>query len=294
MRDSMDRTQNYSSLSEKLARLSDKGLMDLIEDATPLHTGIDGKSFDFTFDDIRIFLKKIPLSAIEMKPENTKSTANLFNLPMFCQYGLGAPGFTSWRELYANQLATKWVLGNECEHFSILYHWRILPASPAKPMNEIQKETLEKQIQFWGDSSAVRNRFAAISNPESEICLFLEFVPQTLLSWLKGQHKLGVDIFSDAVAFADSNLNLTIAFMKDHGLIHFDTHFENIMTDGQRLYFNDFGLVLGFDFDLNEEEMEFARRHQNYDQCGAAVGFAHAVTVCEFGENNWKENLRAY
>ncbi len=290
----MNRIQTHSFISAKLESFSDEYLSTLLEKTTPLHIGIDGKSFELTMDDHRIFVKKIPLAELEMKSENAMPTANLFNLPLFCQYGVGAPGFGSWRELIANQVATKWVLAKECENFSILYHWRLLPAQPAIPLNREQLENLENQIQFWENSSAVRDRFTALHSPKAEIVLFLEFIPQTLATWIKDQYVLGVEHFKRALIFTEKNLNLTIAFMKDHGLIHFDTHFENIMTDGQRLYFNDFGLVMSLDFDLTEEEFKFLEQHKNYDQCRAAVGFMHAVITCIYEKDNWKENLKSH
>jgi len=35
-----------------------------------------------------------------------------------------------------------------------------------------------------------------------------------------------------AIAFVDAHLAPTIDFMNARGLTHFDTHFENIVTDG--------------------------------------------------------------
>ncbi|MFI7135214.1 hypothetical protein ACIBQ1_56840 [Nonomuraea sp. NPDC050153] len=32
--------------------------------------------------------------------------------------------------------------------------------------------------------------------------------------------------------------------MNSRGLLHFDAHFENILTGGQRLYFADYGLAV--------------------------------------------------
>ena len=50
----------------------------------------------------------------------------------------------------------------------------------------------------------------------------------------------------DLSAFArvDAKLADTTAFMREHGLVHFDAHFLNILTDGHGLYFSDFGLAL--------------------------------------------------
>jgi serine/threonine protein kinase len=288
----VDRIQTYSAISTQLTKLTDESLLTLLEKAKPLHIGIDGKSFELTLGENRIFVKKIPLSDLEMAPENAKSTANLNQLPLFCHYGIGGPGFGSWRELAANQSATQWVLSNQCENFSLLYHWRVIAVPRANPMNDEQLKNLEKQVQFWENSSSVRDRYIALHNPAAEIIMFLEFVPHTLLNWLKDQCKLGLETFDKSLAFVDESLKLTVAFMKKQGLVHFDTHFENILTDGHRLYFNDFGLALSSDFDLNEEEARFLADHQDYDLWRASIGFMHALVTSALGDKEWKENLR--
>lgn len=288
----MQRIQKYNLFSTKFESLSNEALSQLLEKAVPLHVGIDGKTFKLKIDNEYIFVKKIPLAEIEINAENSKSTANNFELPLFCQYGIGAPGFGSWRELNANQKATQWVLSNECENFSLLYHWRLLTALPAKPLTESQRENLEMQVQFWENSTAVRRRFEALQNPVAEIVMLLEFVPQTLKNWIKSQYEQGPEYFVRAIDFTEKYLYDSITFMNDRGLIHFDAHFENIMTDGQRLYFNDFGLAMSFDFDLNKDEIAFLKQHKDYDKCRAAVGFMHAVITSIYGDNNWKENLK--
>lgn len=40
-----------------------------------------------------MFVKRVPLTDLERRPENVRSTANLFELPLFCHYGIGGPGF---------------------------------------------------------------------------------------------------------------------------------------------------------------------------------------------------------
>ncbi|MFF2503082.1 hypothetical protein ACFVTY_06840 [Streptomyces sp. NPDC058067] len=49
--------------------------------------------------------------------------------------------------------------------------------------------------------------------------------------------------------------------MNSRGLLHFDAHFQNILTDGRRLYFADFGLALSSRFDLSPSEAGFFERH---------------------------------
>jgi hypothetical protein len=60
-------------------------------------------------------------------------------------------------------------------------------------------------------------------------------------------------------------LRSTITFLRTKGVIHFDAHFYNILTGGERPYVTDFGLVLDEGFDLSEEEQAFFERHRYYD-----------------------------
>jgi hypothetical protein len=62
--------------------------------------------------------------------------------------------------------------------------------------------------------------------------------------------------------------------MREHGLVHFDAHFFNILTDGHGLYFSDFGMALSDRFDLSHQETAFLREHRCYDRVYTA---AHMV-----------------
>lgn len=65
------------------------------------------------------------------------------------------------------------------------------------------------------------------------------------------------------------------AFMSSRGLVHFDAHFANILTEGRQLYFADFGLALSYDFDLSAEESRFLTRHLAYDRAYTASHLLH-------------------
>lgn len=54
--------------------------------------------------------------------------------------------------------------------------------------------------------------------------------------------------------------------MSSRGLVHFDTHFSNVLTDGRQVYFADFGLALSRDFDLSRRETAFLTDHLLYDR----------------------------
>jgi hypothetical protein len=48
-------------------------------------------------DELPVFVKKIPLTDLELRTPKVGSTANIFNLPMYLQYGVGSKGFGAWR-----------------------------------------------------------------------------------------------------------------------------------------------------------------------------------------------------
>ena len=102
----MNHLTNYASLSEALARLTDNELAALVAEAPLLHAGVGGRSVLVTIDSTPIFVKQLPLTDLERRQEHVQSTANLFEIPLSCHYGLGGPGFSAWRELAANSAST--------------------------------------------------------------------------------------------------------------------------------------------------------------------------------------------
>src|SRR5271166_3328680 len=124
-----------------------------------------------TIDGTRIFVKKIPLTDLERKAENTFSTANLFHLPLFYQYGIGSAGFGAWREVDAHVMTTDWVLAQKCPNFPILYHWRVLHNSGANLVQSKEPEDIASAAKFWDDSPAVRNRLKALHSASAHVVL---------------------------------------------------------------------------------------------------------------------------
>jgi hypothetical protein len=282
----MKRLTNYASLSNTLARLTDEELAALVAKAPPLHAGVGGRSVLLTIDSTPIFVKRIPLTDLERRQEHVLSTGNLFDIPLSCHYGLGGPGFSAWRELAATQIANGWVLSGACANFPLLYHWRVLPSD--------QREELEGDVDFWIESAAVRARLEAIHDATAHVVLFCEYIPQNLLEWLSEQVQMSDEAAQTAIAFVDAHLTPTIDFMNARGFTHFDTHFENITTDGRRFCFGDFGLALSLEFELTEDEVAFLARHRRYDHGRAGVGYAHCLSTAFFGKDQWKENLRTF
>ncbi len=286
----MDRLKRYHAVSQKLKSFSNSEIQNLISTSIPLHVGIDGKTFELTLDFQKIFVKKLPLSALEILSENWMSPNNIFQLPLFCQYGLGAPGFGSWRELLSNQKSTQWVLEGVCENFTLLYHWCLLPVEQSGEFTVEEQEEIEKDVGFWENSDELRERYKAIRRPITEVILFSEFVPINLKDWIKSQ-SAQISLFEKALDFVDQKILTTIEFMQSRNFIHFDAHFENIMTDGKTLYFSDLGLALDGRFLKQTEEIEFFNQHRNYDYARTAVGFVHALITAVYGNENWRINF---
>jgi hypothetical protein len=67
----------------------------------------------------------------------------------------------------------------------------------------------------------------------------------------------------------ESCLLTDVAFMNGQELMHFDGHFGNILTDGERLYIADLGLATSPRFDLSAAEIEFVERNRSHD-----IGYA--------------------
>ena len=128
------RITTYHTIAPKLESLNDQNLLELLEKSVSIHFGMGGTSVLLKIDGINIFVKKVPLTDVEILPENIMSTENIFELPTYYQYGIGSAGFGAWRELSAHIMSTEWVLRKDCPNFPLMYHWRILPDSTLKTL----------------------------------------------------------------------------------------------------------------------------------------------------------------
>ncbi|MEV5956551.1 protein kinase family protein [Streptomyces sp. NPDC051987] len=265
------RLAGYGAVSTRLSLLSDHRLGEVVAAARPLGSGIGGRSAELDVDGTRVFVKRIPLTDTELRAENVRSTANVFGLPLFYQYGAGSAGFGAWRELAVHIMTTNWVLGGEFAGFPLMYHWRVLPDSPPEGFTD-GLGGLEGAVAHWEGSPAVRRRLEAIGRSSRSLVVFLEHVPHTLAGWLADHGDTAVpdDGNGSPYPWVEKALMDAAAFMSSRGLVHFDAHFDNILTDGRRLYLADFGLALSSRFDLSAEESGFLADHLGYDRCYTA------------------------
>ncbi|MFJ3621335.1 protein kinase family protein [Streptomyces iakyrus] len=288
------RLSAYDTVATSLALLGDRELRALVDRATPLGTGIGGSSARLDVSGTPVFVKRVPLTDLELRPEHRHSTANLFGLPMICQYGIGGPAFGAWREVAAHTMTTNWVLSGQFQGFPLMYHWRVLPED--EPHRAEELADVEEVVAYWGGSAGVRRRVEALQRSSASVTLFLEYLPRTLHSWLTTQVQAGDEALDRASALAERELAAGTSFMNSRGLLHFDAHFENVLTDGRRLYFADFGLALSTRFDLTRREAGFYDEHSAYDRCYTAGYLVNWLITALYG-GDWEirgELIRAW
>ncbi len=251
-----------------------------------------GSSLKLEIEGVPIFIKKAPLNELEGSPQNTKSTENVFNIPLYYQYGIGSSGFSAWRELSAHIMTTKWVLSGETQNIPLLYHWRTINNENSNtPLDEQQ---LQNHVKYWKNSSAIGERFRANHNAPAFLVLFIEYIPDTLDTWLGQQLTKEDGSIDKAIEVVERSLKSTVSFINTKGLLHFDAHFHNILTDGNLLYFSDFGLATSYQFALSKEELEFFQNHQNYDRCYVITALTSWIISKMFGKDRLDEVLNAY
>jgi hypothetical protein len=262
------RRRTHDAVSARLAALDDDQLAALLaETGSWRDHAHGGQSGVIEVEGAKVFVKKIALTDLERTAGNEGSTANLFELPVFYQYGVGSAGFGAWRELSAYLRAGAWVLADACPYFPLVYHWRVLPRTVA-PSAE-QRARLDWLVNYWGGSDAVRARLEAILAASASIVLFLEHVPEMLETWLRrglSGERAPDAVFEAAILRAHQQLREAAAFMNERGMLHFDLHAWNVLTDGEQLYAADFGLALCADFELSPAERAFFETHRLYDR----------------------------
>ncbi|NUV58106.1 protein kinase family protein [Streptomyces sp. CAI-85] len=283
----------HGAVSTSLALQSDRELRDLVDAGAPLGSGIGGQTVLLEVEGTPVFVKQVRLTDLERQPEHAHSTANLFGLPTFCHYGVGAiggPGFGAWRELAVHTMTTECVLAGDYAGFPLMYHWRVLRDS-GRPLPE-ELADVDRAVAYWGGGAEVRRRIEALQRSTASLVLFLEYIPQNLHDWLGVQVGAGDEMAERGCGMVDDELRAGISFMNARGLLHFDAHFENILTDGRRLYFTDFGLAISSRFDLTQAEADFFDEHRAYDECYAVTHLVNWLSVALHGHS--PEERRAF
>jgi len=266
------RRVRHDRVSASLAARDDDELAAFLHAASVSAVGVGGGSSVLSVDGVPVFAKRIPITDRELA--HPHSTANLFDLPTYCQYGmhpLAGPGFGAWRELAANMTVTEGVLAGEAESFPLLYHWRVLPGRAPVASEHLDVDAVVAQ---FGGAPGVRIRFEELAVAASSLVLFSEYLPYPLLDWLN-------DPVGRAETFERQLFDVT-AFLRSRELLHMDGHFANMRADGDRVYLVDFGLATSPRFDLSNAERDFVAHHVGHDADYAAMLLVNwlVTTVC--------------
>lgn len=244
------RIERYYQLNSAISSLSNKQLNQLFK--TTEQTKGWGKNHQLVIQKHAVFVKRIPLTKLEYN--KAFSTKNLFKLPIYYNYGVGSAGFGAFRELLTHIKTSNWVLNKEIESFPLLYHYRIIKVENWKKSAE---KVSERYVTYWNGNKNIEKYVNARKNAKYELVLFLECFPHTLSNWFaKNTHK--------AATLLQDMKNVS-TFLWKKGIIHFDAHFSNLLSDGKQLYISDFGLALDKNFELTKKERAFYELHNNYD-----------------------------
>ncbi len=275
------RAEVHTALSALLAEASDKQLQDLLGT-------VDGRAgWGMTtlvhIEGHPVFVKMLPVTDLEL--QHRWSTRNLFDLPTYYNYGVGSAGFGVARELAAHLQTTEWVLSGAASNFPLLHHHRLLSISPK--MRRRDPEQLNRYVAMWDGNKEIREFISARQLATQTLALFIEPIPYVLMDWLpKNQDRVGWVV--------DQAVEIT-AFLRHHRVAHFDANPSNVLTDGETLFFADFGLLLAASFELGPEETSFLARHRLFDLAEfiASLSFPLPNQSVEYGET-YKQELSRF
>ncbi|MDZ8221734.1 MULTISPECIES: hypothetical protein [unclassified Nostoc] len=260
------RRKKYFKLSSQIAQLDNAQLRYLFDNSESNESSTGwGMNHTIVLGKSKVFVKRIPVTNIEF--DNLFSTRNIYNLPTYCNYGFGSTGFGVFRELVTHIKTTNWVLSGIIATFPLMYHYRIIPFSGQRA--DVDSSRLKGYVEYWGNSANAGNYVLDRANANYELLLFLEYIPHVLETWLLlNPNKLQKSL---------DDLRTTINFLRTKGIIHFDAHFRNILTDGKQIYLTDFGLVLDKSFTLTTDEEFFFKQNTFYDYGEVLRNLGHLI-----------------
>jgi hypothetical protein len=245
------RRQAYFKLSSAIAQIDNAQLRAMLGPQGRPSSWSTNQTIDIARS--KVFIKRIPLTDVEY--EHMFSTSNIHDLPTYYNYGFGSAGLGVFRELVTHIKITNWVLDGSSASFPLLYHYRVIPA--ASEPTEVDAERHARYVEYWGANANIGKYLLDRASAKHELVLFLERFPHTVAAWLLEQPRKVPQVIADMQA--------AISFLRGKGIIHFDTDFFNMLSDGKQAYLADFGLALDKQFALSPAEEAFHKQHSWYD-----------------------------
>lgn len=240
-----ERKTKYNKLYNKLLLLNENSIKKLTNKKLESNETVKwGETGVITIDDIKVFYKKIPLA--KLFEENQLDTSNLYDLPVYYNYGFGSAGINPWRELITHINLSNYVLAGESTHFPILYHWRVIQDNK----KNFESGLIPKLLNRFGNHQNIKKYLSDRLNCEYKIVLFLEYIPYVLYKYIEEHPNYIKTYLMESKQILD--------FLNSKGILHMDAHWGNYLVDNQaNLYLTDFGLVLDKNFDLDLDEKKF-------------------------------------
>ncbi len=260
------RRKKYFKLSSQIAQLDNAQLRFLFvnSESNKSSTGW-GQNHTIVLGESKVFVKRVPVTNIEF--DNQFSTRNLYALPTYCNYGFGSTGFGVFRELVTYIKTTNWVLAGAIATFPLMYHYRIISWNGRRA--DVDRSSIKGYVEYWGNSENAGKYVLDRAIANYELVLFLEYIPHVLEKWLQeNPNKLQQPL---------DDLRTTIDFLRTKGIIHFDAHFRNVLTDGEQTYLTDFGLILDKSFMLTAHEKSFFEQNTFYDYGEILRNIGHLI-----------------
>lgn len=257
-----NRFQAHYEISTRLAMMSDRKLRALLK-ITAFGAGW-GQNSVLEVNGAKVFAKLLPLTELELA--NAYSTKNLYRIPTWYNYGIGSAGFGAFRELAAHVKTTHWVEGGEFTAFPLLHHYRILAVDECPP----PLPDLKQYVKDWNGAKSIENYMVARAKSQHVIVLFLEYLTP-FTEWINQNPSKLTQMYRKAIKSVD--------FLHQHGVIHFDAHGLNWLTDGKDLFLSDYGLLLDQEFELSTAEQQFFSEHRYYDYAQVTATIADAVVL---------------
>jgi hypothetical protein len=246
-----ERIKTYRQLSLDIGGMDDAQLRALLNSSETI--GGWGKHQTIEIGGRSVFVKRVQITDLEY--EAAFSTRNLYDLPLYYQYGVGSAGFGVFRELAMHVKTTEWVLDGAIANFPLMYNHRIMPLS--NDGATVNEKRVASYVTYWGGAENVGRFWRGRVHASHELVVFMEHFQFVLDRWLVANPSRLPETLGE--------LRRTIDFLRVHDVIHFDAHYNNIVTDGVRPYLTDFGLALDRGFELTEDERVFFDGHTHYD-----------------------------
>ncbi|MBW4573356.1 MAG: hypothetical protein KME31_37025 [Tolypothrix carrinoi HA7290-LM1] len=282
------RRNKYFKLSSQIAQLDNAQLHSLFDNSELNESSTGwGKNHAIALGQSKVFVKRVLVTNIEY--DNLFSTRNLYDLPTYCNYGIGSfasTGFGVFRELVTHIKTTNWVLEGAIATFPLMYHYRIIPFSGQRA--DVDRSRLKEYVEYWGNSANAGKCVLDRAIANYELVMFIEYIPHILETWLReNPNKLQKPL---------DDLRTTIDFLRTKKIIHFDAHFRNVLTDGEQIYLTDFGLVLDKSFALTKDEESFFEQNIFYDYGEVLRNFGHLIrpSYVSCSENDKRRIMEKY